>query len=517
MNEKIRKLFSPQTIICGIVIAFMGFMAFLFPYSGDDWAWGSEIGLERLEIFFDNYNGRYLGNFLVMAITRSEVLKVLFMALSYFLSCFICHKYSGSKKTVTLLFAVFTFFLMPRYTFAQSVVWASGYANYVPSALLSVGYLFLVKNITGEDKPQYHRHLVIATLLMGFAGAPFMENIALFNICLGIAVIGYTFIKFRKFYLAHIGFLVGAIAGALWMFSNTVYKSVASGEDAYRTAATGLESIVHQAIANAKIICYNLFTNNIGICIVATILLLLLGIGYVKKTPVIAKKVIVVLSLAANVLSLLPYVYRKSGMIFEFSRTHSLPYINYSVVKVFCMAVFALTTLVVVFICVSKKRRFSMLLPLLCIPVTVAPLLVVTPIGPRCFFIDHLLLMVFLVDLFSYVFEDMQLPAKRVAYGCLAATLLLQVCFYLSVFVPIYKCDVKRNELAKLQSLNNEKTIVVCDLPDEGYVWCSSLERAPWPWRYKLFHQLDGKIPVTVVSAEEFDKYYEEYINEHKQ
>jgi hypothetical protein len=125
--------------------------------------------------------------------------------------------------------------------------------------------------------------------------------------------------------------------------------------------------------------------------------------------------------------------------------------------------------------------------------------------------------MVFLVDLFSYVFEDMQLPAKRVAYGCLAATLLLQVCFYLSVFVPIYKCDVKRNELAKLQSLNNEKTIVVCDLPDEGYVWCSSLERAPWPWRYKLFHQLDGKIPVTVVSAEEFDKYYEEYINEHKQ
>ena len=93
VSKKLKGLCCPQTLVCIITLLFFGFLAFLFPYSGDDWAWGSIMGITRLETFFDNYNGRYLGNLLVMAITRSKALKVILMALSYFFSCWMCYKY----------------------------------------------------------------------------------------------------------------------------------------------------------------------------------------------------------------------------------------------------------------------------------------------------------------------------------------------------------------------------------------------------------------------------------------
>ena len=43
-------------------------LSWLFPYTGDDWAWGSQIGLDRLHTWFDNYSGRYVGNLIVLAL-----------------------------------------------------------------------------------------------------------------------------------------------------------------------------------------------------------------------------------------------------------------------------------------------------------------------------------------------------------------------------------------------------------------------------------------------------------------
>ena len=518
MKEKFKKILTPYTLICGLAILFFGYLAFLFPYSGDDWAWGSIMGIERLEIFFDNYNGRYLGNFVVLAITRSKALKVVLMAISYFLSCWLCYKYSPSKKNATLLFAIFTFLLMPRTIFLQSVVWASGYANYVPSALLSVGYILIIRNITGQDAPKYPKLLFIATLIMGFCGAPFMENIALFNICLGIAVIGYCIIKFKKVYLTHISFLVGAVAGAVWMFSNTAYKSVATGEDTYRTAATGMEKILEQAEVNIKIICNNLVIENFVICIVITLLLSLLVADLFRNSQSKVKKYTAALMLVINIVFLFFVVCKKLKTASYYACTDSFKFFDELWFPIVTTCTLAITALIIVLLCVRKHERFSILLPLYCIPVVVAPLLVVTPIGPRCFYISYLLTMVFAAGIFGYLTKDIESESSKAKSicGALAIALLLQAIFYISVFVPIHKYDTKRNEFAKIQSENKEDTIVVCYLPNIGYVWCSSPGKEPWPTRYKLFHELEN-VPIKVVSPEEMDKYYEEYMKTHKE
>ena len=52
MKEK--KMMWIRYAICFGVVAVL---CYLFPYTGDDWAWGSQIGIDRLNQWFENYNG----------------------------------------------------------------------------------------------------------------------------------------------------------------------------------------------------------------------------------------------------------------------------------------------------------------------------------------------------------------------------------------------------------------------------------------------------------------------------
>lgn len=64
-------------VFFGILFVFLCLLSFVFPYSGDDWAWGTREGEELLAKGFVDYNGRYAGNLMEMAATRSRPLRAL--------------------------------------------------------------------------------------------------------------------------------------------------------------------------------------------------------------------------------------------------------------------------------------------------------------------------------------------------------------------------------------------------------------------------------------------------------
>jgi len=494
-------------IISMLAVLLFALLAWLFPYTGDDWAWGSSIGTKRLSIFFDNYNGRYLGNLLILLVSRSVVVRVILMAAAYYISCWLCHAYSSHRKNAGLVLAVILFFMMPRSMFTQAVVWSSGFANYVPSAILSVAYILMVRNITGQEAPRYGKYLWIATAVIGFVGAPFMENVALFNICLGLAVIGYTALKFKKLYAAHVGFLIGAVTGAVWMFTNRAYVTISNGGDDYRTAPSGLSGMLGTMKSNIQTVANNVLITNCAICLLASVLLLVLTVRFAKSNQkgrwlAVGAMVInggcVLLALLCNIPAALKVIQAITG---EF----------YSELRIAILLGYGLSLVAVVLICMPKGSRFRMLLPVYCIPVSVAPLLVVTPIGPRCFYISYLLTTVFVVDLFSFLIRDIRtVPYKRLLGG-LGAVAVLLGCLYVSVFLPVHHYDNKRNEFAKRQSDNGDSQIVVCRLPNEDFLWVSSPEYEPWSTRYKLFYGIREDAQLKVVDRAAFDAYYESY------
>ena len=95
---------NKRIILYLLTVVLFGVFYYFLPFAGDDWAWGSDIGIDRLKNGFDGYNGRYLGNILIILATRSVIFKVLFCALIMFLLIFILSKIFD---IITLLCACF--------------------------------------------------------------------------------------------------------------------------------------------------------------------------------------------------------------------------------------------------------------------------------------------------------------------------------------------------------------------------------------------------------------------------
>jgi len=259
--------------------------------------------------------------------------------------------------------------------------------------------------------------------------------------------------------------------------------------------------------SNIQTVANNVLITNCAICLLASVLLLVLTVRFAKSNQkgrwlAVGAMVInggcVLLALLCNIPAALKVIQAITG---EF----------YSELRIAILLGYGLSLVAVVLICMPKGSRFRMLLPVYCIPVSVAPLLVVTPIGPRCFYISYLLTTVFVVDLFSFLIRDIRtVPYKRLLGG-LGAVAVLLGCLYVSVFLPVHHYDNKRNEFAKRQSDNGDSQIVVCRLPNEDFLWVSSPEYEPWSTRYKLFYGIREDAQLKVVDRAAFDAYYESY------
>ena len=119
------------------------FLCWMFPYTGDDWAWGSSIGIERLNTWFDNYSGRYVGNLIVLALTRSNLLKTITMAFMLTGIIYFVEKLTREKWTFYLSILLMIF--LPKAVFRQAIVWTSGFSNYVMSVFFTLIYVDVYK------------------------------------------------------------------------------------------------------------------------------------------------------------------------------------------------------------------------------------------------------------------------------------------------------------------------------------------------------------------------------------
>ena len=98
-----------------ILFAFFGFVYIMstIPFCSDDWAWGASVGAQRLASHFRGYNGRYLGNLLILLLTKSNFIKTIGMAVVSFSVIYLIYKYIGDGKLFYFLFVLFLLVIMP--------------------------------------------------------------------------------------------------------------------------------------------------------------------------------------------------------------------------------------------------------------------------------------------------------------------------------------------------------------------------------------------------------------------
>lgn len=502
-------------IFSGILIACFLVLTYLFPYSLDDWAWSGEIGQQRLDTWFENYNGRYLGNLFIILVSKFKLIKMVLMAASFYLLCYIPYRCSGDKRLTVFAFSTAMFFCMPKTVFIQVCAWASGYTNYMLPMLFVFGYYLLVRKVFKDTAPKYSHISSVLALVLGFSGCLFMENVTIYTVVCAVALIVFAYIKFRKVYLNHVAFLVGNIIGAYMMFSNSAYTTIAAGGDDYRSTPTGLVELIKKVIENSGSILNQFFYQNMLALIICSVLsIILIVIAY--KTLTKKVKVLSMVSIFANILSLsILYLRYKTDYWRFFYRLEYDTEITTIIFAIFVILYF-LSHLVNLIVAVKGEKRREAIFVLFSIPLIIAPLLIVSPVSARCFYPPYIFLHYFCVLLFERVLNECNIGVGGIkalttsAVSIIAAFLF----FYMSVYGIIHHYDVKRSVYIEKQLANGEQTIVCCRLPYEPFVHGGYPTNQLWKDRYKLYFGIDGSKTVEYKVCLEFDEWAEKYDKE---
>ena len=489
------------------ILLFAAFSALfsLFPYTGDDWAWGSQIGLDRLASWFENYNGRYFGNLLVMVLTRSKIVNVLLTAASMAAFCLLPKLFVKSEKFLPYALGALFFFLIPQNMRVQVVVWTAGFYNYVPPIVLIFLYLVLVRNVFDDEEPKYGKVALIVSPVIGIGAALFMENVTLYNLVAAAAIVAIAYLRFRKVYPVHLAYLAGSIAGAAMMFANSAYGTIAQGGDEYRSSVLD-QGLIGTIANNMNVIVRSLFLDNLAAWGILTLLCLICYGQYLRSGT---GKKICHLAVGVHLLC--------GGMLVAKSCCRDwLFFVNTGAAITLTILLFAamavgycLSALVLVFFCVDdRKTRLRVLFLLLSIPVLAAPLLVVNPVGERCLFASYMMLAAASVALLVYVMDRVRISAA--AQKALVAVILAVCVVLMGMLVNIYRTvhqyDVLRNEYVRKQVDAGYKTVMMSRLPHEDQVWCSVPENL-WAERYKLFHGIDPDVEFELLEPAKFDEW----------
>lgn len=510
LKEKIVYKKSRKTALFSLAL-FVGFviLAYLFPYTGDDWGWGSQIGLDRLSDWFADYNGRYAGNLLVVALTRSKLLDAAVMGAALVCACLLPKLFAASEVLSAYAFSTLLFLLLPREIYAQAVAWTSGFSNYVPPILLTMLYFVLVKNVFDESPPHYNRFLWVPVALTGFISALFMENVTVFNIGASLLIIGYAYLRFKRVYPVHLAHLVSSAAGAALMFSNSAYGLIAQKQDFYRTTVFE-RGFVATLTENLKELAERFFAENIVTVSVFSLLLVALYFLFARSGVDGGKKRLGIAALNVNLICLVPFYCK--GRLYDwdlFFESEAYAVVTAAVLTVI-VALYFVSAVTLVLICVDcRKTRSKALFLLLCIPMLVAPLMIVSPIGPRCFFPPYIMLMGVCVLIFTYLQKKLspdELTVKRTGVLLISACGIL-MSFLFGVYGVIHWYDVRRNGFAKKQADEGFRTVVMYYLPYTYYVWNGDPDIEPWEGHYKEFHGIDEDVKLKFILRENFNDF----------
>lgn len=489
MVKRMKKILTNKKVRYALLFIGLCVLCYCFPFTHDDWAWGSDMGLERLHNHFDNYNGRWAGNLVVIALTRSNLLKTIAMALTLTLIVFFIEKLVAKKNNMIFYLGIFLLSAIPYLILRQAVVWTSGFANYVVATLFMLWYFYLNRNIVEEEYQDAWWKMVLCFAL-GFIGTLFVEHVTVYLVVLALFMLVYHAIKYKKVKLSHVFFLIGTISGTILMFSNSVYGNISSGEDGYRSFAFATfitSSLDSYQMTIYKELVFNNYVLNVLLsgCIIAYL-------TKIYKTQ--EQKTIISILIAILVffpLYSLIIRFQSISIFLKYTDT-----IHGSLVIIYILAIFISALFVK-----EQARRNKIIFALGSIAMLTAPLFVVTPIGSRCFFPMYILWIWIVLEYAALIIPKKEFPV--VNWSILCATLT----FFIYLFcVYGYICLTNTRRIEYIEKHQNDTQLTLPKLPYKKYVWYGEPSGDEFMERFKAYYGIKEETEIEFVSLGKWKK-----------
>ncbi len=240
---------SSFMIVILLVWIFFMWMISKTPYGLDDWLWGIPAGY--IDFITGNQNGRYVGNLFEIIVTRSVFLKVVLVGtmatLLPFLSVRLVYTsieqeaflQKTQKRFIELfLLATLAYLNIPREIWRQTFGWIAGFSNFGFSGVLVLLYLKQLFNAQ-RTEPKSSLNEVAGSFITAFCASLILENVTVYVFAVTVISTMFFIIRNKHCNARHFSLLMGSIAGAVMMFSGSVYNSLLNTGQAYN----GMRSI----------------------------------------------------------------------------------------------------------------------------------------------------------------------------------------------------------------------------------------------------------------------------------
>ena len=465
------------------ILFFIGYFAFtlLFPYTGDDWYWGSlKLDFNIFQIFHDDIelNGRYLGNLLAIILSKNIYIRGFIM--SFIITCILKLLHSFIKVPKYLL--IFFIFFLSSNIFRQVIPWSAGFANYTISLffLLLIGYILLNKEGLKYD---------ILIFILTLAGSLFMENHTIFLLGLTIYLNIRYYLKNKKINYLYLFALIGSLDRFIIMFSHPTYPLAFSGESEVREVG-GEVGIITIAIHNLfHSFCYHGISTNY--VLFGVLLYILLYYSY--KNNKLNGKILILFFI-----SYLLFLYNILGLSLPFLQERLT--LNGIIAIIYLLIIFSL---LFILFRKDKSKKYIWYILIICIVIN-APIIIAFPIGARNFLSISVLLFILTIKLANDLFDLNNRWFLLVSKIFLLGFIII----YTVLFVNIHKVYQEREDYIIKNQCNT--VIFVPKVPDK-FVWWPDLNSEKSPYYTKYYKKFRNLPENMYFALTEYDDWKENY------
>ena len=479
MKKKTLKSVSLLNILVYLAFAvFYLWMAAQIPYTHDDWDWGLENGI--VQLLTANINSRYVGNFFVVIMTRSELLKSLIMGLGYFLVPLLIASVMARNENGNIRLYRVGYFLMAnvllltmdRSVWQQTYGWVSGFANYVISSVfLLINFSVLLRvfddEIERDDTSIAQEAVFFFSCLIGQL---FLENLALFMVLASITACVVYYIRTHRVSRKMVLMSAGTILGLLIMFSSKIYSTfwnTGAAVDGARLLVLRSDAGVLRNIANCMVQLARLLKRGAEEHLVLSVFNMVMLICALIRKELLSHKWKCLL-IGVNIL-LIVYFGVVNVLNVEYTKTSTVVAMLGAAVN---MMYFVVVTLEI--ICLFKDRQWEMYKKLaiwLSTLVFLGPLVITTEAGPRLFYVSNIFVILFVCTIVQDMIACMHVKKVRYLITCLVSFSCVLLVWHSNIFAAIGTCRLERNACISDGVESKSEEIVLPKYPYEEYLW----------------------------------------------
>lgn len=446
-----------------VVLAFSMILGFTFFFSCDDYVWYFVYDYDKLASY-RSPNGRYISNFLIRKCVNYPFLFLILFLVSFILLIYIVSKLNNIKKNYIInstFIVVALLLLLPHTTFKEVFRWMSGYINYG----LGLGFTLLYLNsafrlIFDKCKPSFFNFPLF--FIFGIFNCLFVEHLTIYNILFSLFIVLFLIFKERCVSIHHISYFLGAIFAAIIMFSNNVYSSILSNEDTLAPRAIELDfSDVYSNIYRFLISHFAKDYTVVHLILVASFSILY----YKKKMSASSKYSLVTLLYCFGYLtySFFSSFFTDIAMI--------SPSLKGRAIETAITFIYLCCIIYNIHIYFNGNIRIKCFIYLFSTIICTAPFAVVSPITPRCFFVEYF----FWILLCTYIWFNsvcMFAPDFYKLYNKFTLTIsIVLVIFVSNICITNFYYNNLRFDFIAQQISSGEKNIKLIVLPYDDYAF----------------------------------------------